>query len=213
MKPWHDVYWIGGSPCSGKSSIAEILAHKHGFVVYHGDDHFYDHVAAADPDSQPRLHRLREFTWEALFMRPVAEQVADEIAIYHEEFDPILEDLRELRGESRLIVEGAALLPGRVAPLLPDSSHAIFVIPSGPFQRATYAERSWPEDILAGCRDPEQAWSNWMTRDEQFGRYVAAEANALSLAVLHVDGSGSLEQNARVVAGHFALDQVSPPGP
>jgi hypothetical protein len=213
VRAWPGVYWIGGSPCSGKSSIAEMLARMHGFSVYHCDDRFYDHVEDADPHTQPRLHRLRSFTWEELFMRPVAEQVADEIAIYHEEFGLILEDLRALRGESPLLVEGAALLPGRVAPLLPGSSHAIFVIPSGSFQRATYAGRSWPENILAGCRDPEQAWSNWMARDEQFGRYVAAQAKALSLAVLQVDGSRSLKQNAQLVAAHLSLDQVRPAGP
>lgn len=36
-----DIYWIGGSPCSGKSTIAEILAEKHDFTVFKCDDfHF-----------------------------------------------------------------------------------------------------------------------------------------------------------------------------
>lgn len=205
MTVWPDVYWIGGSPCSGKSSIAEALASDFGMRVYHCDEHFDAHVAAADPMLQPRLHNLRTISWEALFMRPVPEQVAGEIAIYHEQIALILDELRRLSSEKGLIVEGAALLPRLVTPLLPDPSHAIFVVPSGPFQRATYARRPWRHDLLAQCSDPERAWENWMARDEQFGQYVAAEARAASLCVLHVDGSQTVESNTRAVATYFGL--------
>lgn len=205
MTVWPDVYWIGGSPCSGKSSIADGLAAEHGIRVYHCDEHFNAHVATADAGLQPRLHSLRTLSWEALFMRPVAEQVADEIAIYREEFGTIVEDLRKLRGEKPLIVEGAALLPELVIPFLPGPSHAIFVIPSGAFQRGTYARRPWRHDLLAQCSDPEQAWENWMARDEQFGEYVAAEARTASLGVLHVDGSQTVAENTCAVATHFGL--------
>lgn len=205
MTVWSSVYWIGGSPCSGKSSIAEGLANDHDIRVYHCDDHFEKHVSAADPTQQPHLHRLQDFSWDALFMRPVAEQVADEIAVYQEEFELILDDLRQLLGETALIVEGSALLPDLVLPCLPARSHAIFVIPSAAFQRETYAQRSWRDMLLAQCRDPEKAWENWMARDEQFGEYTAAMARTASLPLLHVDGSQSLEENTRLIAKHFGL--------
>jgi len=202
---WPDVCWIGGSPCSGKSSIADRLAAEHGMRVYHCDEPFDDHVRAADPHTKPHLYRLRDLTWEWLFMRPVPEQVADMLAIYREEFPLILADLRSLRGAGPLIVEGAALLPELIVPLLPSPSHAIYVIPTRAFQRATYARRSWPSHLLAQCSDPHQAWQNWMDRDEQFGRQVAAEARASALPVLIVDGQCTLQENALAVAAHFGL--------
>jgi 2-phosphoglycerate kinase len=202
---WPGVYWIGGAPCSGKSSIARLLGEQFGMHVYHGDDPFYDHVDAADPHTQPHLHRLRAFTWEWLFMRPVPEQVADEIAIYREEFALILDDVRGLRGAEPLLMEGAALMPALIAPLLPSSTHAIFLIPTSAFQRATYAQRPWRQELLAQCADPQQAWENWMERDEQFGEVVAAQARAASLPVLIVDGQRTLQENALAVATHFGL--------
>jgi hypothetical protein len=203
---WENTYWIGGSPCSGKSSIADRLAVQYGLHVYHCDDHFNDHVAVADPLTQPHLHRLQTLTWEWLFMRPVAEQVAGEIAIYEEEFALILDDLRKLRREAPLIVEGAALLPALLTPLLPCPSHAIFIIPTGAFQRETYAQRPWPQELLAQCSDPQRAWENWMERDEQFGRHVAAAARAAALTVLNADGQRTLQENTLAVAAHFGFN-------
>jgi 2-phosphoglycerate kinase len=208
VKPWPGIYWIGGSPCSGKSSITGIVAAQHGLRIYHCDDHFAAHVAAAERDTHPRLHWLQSATWDDIFMRPLAELVADMVAIYREEFDLILAELEALRSPLPLLVEGAALLPSLVAPLLSGPAHAVFVIPTGQFQRATYARRPWPAALLAQCRDPQQAWANWMDRDEQFGRYVAGEADAQGLAVLPVDGARTLQQNAVLVGAHFRLNQT-----
>lgn len=202
---WSDVYWIGGSPCSGKSSIAERLVVEHGMRAFHCDDHFDEHIAAAHPRRQPHLHSLRNLSWDALFMQPVPVQVSVEIAIYREEFELILRDLGQLRGTKPVVVEGAALLPDLLMPFLPGPSHAIFFIPSGEFQRTTYAHRPWRQDILAQCRDPDQAWENWMARDELLGAYVAAKARAASLAVLPVDGSQSVKDYTRAAAIHFDL--------
>lgn len=33
------IYWIGGSPCSGKSTIAEILSNKYGLYYFKVDDY------------------------------------------------------------------------------------------------------------------------------------------------------------------------------
>ncbi len=39
MEGLEHVYWILGGFCSGKSSVADILAHRCGVPVFHGDDH------------------------------------------------------------------------------------------------------------------------------------------------------------------------------
>ncbi len=38
------VYWIGGSPCSGKTSIASILSEKYGLFYYQADNYFDNHL-------------------------------------------------------------------------------------------------------------------------------------------------------------------------
>ena len=39
-----DIYWIGGSPCSGKSTIAEIIAKKNDLAYFKCDDFMYKHI-------------------------------------------------------------------------------------------------------------------------------------------------------------------------
>jgi len=42
-----NVFWLGGSPCSGKSSISEILPQRFNLDVYHVDEAFAAHRAKA----------------------------------------------------------------------------------------------------------------------------------------------------------------------
>ena len=50
------VYWIGGSPCSGKSSIVSWLGERASLRVYRCDDPMWAHMARATPTAQPHMH-------------------------------------------------------------------------------------------------------------------------------------------------------------
>jgi hypothetical protein len=197
--------WMGGSPCSGKSSIAALLAERYALAVYECDAHFDEHQRRATPQAQPRLHRLGGMTWDEIWMRPVDEQVADELAIYREQFPLILDDLRALPADRPVLVEGAALLPDLVAAVCPDPTRAIWIVPTPEFQWAHYSRRGFIQDILAESADPQQAFANWMARDVGFAETVAAQAWARGYPVISVDGRASLEENAAAVAAHYGL--------
>lgn len=200
---WGHVYWLGGSPCAGKSSIAEILVARFGWQSYKCDDYFDAHLQRTTPEKQSHFYRIGQMGWNEIWMRPVAEQVADEIAIYREQFDMILADLRAMPTNKPILAEGAALLPDLVAPLLFQLNQAIFIVPTETFQKATYAQRDWIHGILAQCRDPEQAFANWMDRDVDFGQWVVDTAVTHNLLTLIVNGQQTIAQNATLVANHF----------
>jgi 2-phosphoglycerate kinase len=198
---------MGGSPCSGKSSIAEVLAEKHGLHVYKCDDAFWEHAKRVDPVAHPTFYRLTRMTWDEIWMRPVAVQIADEFACYREQFGMIVDDLLALPRSMPVIAEGAALLPDLICGLLPDRSRATWVIPTESFQREHYTleKRPWVQDILQHCQNPTQAFANWMDRDVGFAKRIAQQAQALDLEVLTVDGKRTIEQNAGIVAQFFGL--------
>jgi hypothetical protein len=137
-------------------------------------------------------------------MRPVAVQVAAELAAYREEFGLILDDLRQLSHDRAILVEGCALLPELVVSLAP-AAHALWFVPTPAFQRKHYAQRGFIQEILAQCRDPQTAWANWMQRDEQFGRTIAADAGARGYAVAWIDGARSTEELTAMVAKQWGL--------
>ena len=191
------ILWIGGSPCSGKSSIARQLAQRHGLPLYSCDEHFDAHKELIDPQRQPTFHALIQMTWNQVWDRTPEQLLQSEEAIYREEFEFILDDLLAHDRSLPLIAEGTALMPDLVAPLLADRSQGIWIVPTEAFQRQHYRQRGpWVDQILNQCDNPDQAYENWMGRDAAFARNVEARAAALRLEVLRVDGRRSIEENA-----------------
>lgn len=198
------TYWLGGSPCGGKSSAADLLAERYGLTVYRCDDAYFRHVQICNPVDHPTLHAITTMSWDEIWMRPVDVQVAAEFGAYREEFPLILADLHSLPQDRPILVEGCACLPELVMPLaVPE--RALWFVPTPAFQRHHYSQRGFIQEILAQCRDPQQAWANWMDRDEQFGREVAAAAAERKLAVEWVDGRRSIEELTALAAAHFGL--------
>ena len=206
------VFWLGGSPCSGKSSISDMLASRFDLDVYHVDAAFETHRQRLDPVHQPALTKWCESSWNQRWMQPIDNLVQDVIACYREHFALIREDILEMPKRKSLLVEGTALLPKLVAGVLTKRSQAIWIIPSADFQRAHYSEREWARNIVAKCNDPEAAFHNWMERDIRFAEWVESEAIALNFPVLRVDGNRTLEENAEAVATHFEFAANQPLG-
>lgn len=199
------VYWLGGSPCSGKTSIARQLAAQLDLELYICDEHFPRHVAGASPVKQPTLARIASLSWEQVFMAPVEEQVARTLAAYREEFALILADLAT--NDEPLIAEGAALMPELLAGVAGALERAAWVIPDESFQRQTYARREWIQGILAETSDPEQAFENWMARDAVFAQTIQAQAAGLGRQVLVVNGEQTIEENGQIVARWLGLER------
>ena len=198
------VYWIGGSPCAGKSSVAQTLAHLYGLSVYACDAKTPDHLQHAQYDLQPTMHRIARMGWEQIWMRPVEELLHDALRFNHEEWDLFLEGY--LAHPSQYpVVEGAVLLPELVAPLLSDPHRGIWMVPTEAFQRHHYAQRPWIQSILQDCSNPKAAFENWMQRDARFAQVVMGQAQERGLKVMVVDGSMALADTVRVVAAWFAL--------
>ncbi len=55
------------------------------------------------------------------------------------------------------------------------------------------------------CREPEQAFANWMARDAAYGRWLAAEATRSGFPSLWVDGDLDIAAIAATVAASFQL--------
>lgn len=201
------IYWMGGSPCSGKSSMAKLLQDRYGLRLYHVDEALRNHVADLTPNTTPFLYKWHHTPWTDLWSQPPAVLLAETIGAYREHCALVMQDVAALIDEQALLVEGTCLLPDCVAPHLPGPRHAIWVAPTEAFQRHHYPRRgAWVQSILQQCADPDAALHAWMDRDVAFARWVTGEAEARGLRVMWVDGSRTIEQGADEVAAHFNLD-------
>ena len=199
------VFWLGGSPCSGKSSISEILARRFDLDIYHVDEAFEAHRQRINPAQQPALSKWLASSWNDRWMQPVDNLVREAIACYREHFALIVDDLAARPIAKSILVEGTALLPRQVADRLKQNSHAIWVIPTGGFQREQYSKRDWAHTIVEQCDTPEVAFGNWMERDIRFAEWIEAETATLGLQLLKIDGSRTVAENANEIARSFKL--------
>jgi 2-phosphoglycerate kinase len=210
------VFWLGGSPCSGKSSISEILAARFDLDVYHADEAFETHRQRVNSAQQPALSKWLASSWNDRWTQPVESLVLDAIACYREHFSLIADDIAARPSGKPLLIEGTALLPREVAGRLRRNNQAIWVIPTASFQTEHYSKREWARTIVGECDNPEIAFHNWMERDRRFAEWIEAETSALGLQLLKIDGNRTIAESAEEVARRFELSieceagQISP---
>ena len=185
------LYMIGGSPCSGKSTIASLLARQYQLLHIKLDDLVEEMMSQASADSQP-ICLLRQDR------NP--EEMADEEWRFYEEIFPYVKSYLIKNQNRPLLVEGAGLLPHLLKKLECPASSYLCLTPTADFQKKHYIQREWIPYVLEGTTNPEQAFENWMQRDILFAQMVRKEAVLLGYPSLITDGSQSENQTAEEVA-------------
>ncbi|GHO84872.1 hypothetical protein [Dictyobacter formicarum] len=205
------VLWIGGSPCSGKSTISHAIAQIYVFLDYHLDawarNHFTRRIATGDTEAQAFLQMSMNQRWVD---RSVDMLVQEATTSWSRDFQLVLEDLQMLPKDNLIVAEGN-FFPECVAPYLSSPHQAIWLVPTDTFCEQGRRQR-WAEQARRQKRDgaydegsnPEQMRRNIIARDCQLARYVKQQAEALHLPIYEVDGSRSREEMTERVENHFA---------
>jgi len=203
MSNVENVYWIGGSPCSGKSSISQILGEQFGIPIYHIDDRLPRHLQELNSEQYPALSSWLAASCNERWLKPVDLMVDEAMACYGEQWSLLADEIAAFAERDCLLVEGTALLPQLITQRINRPNQAIWIVPAAAFQREYYAKRAWVKDILQECSDPAAAFNNWMLRDSKYACRIREQAVRFGYRVLVVDGSQSLATNAEIVARHF----------
>ena len=197
------VYYIGGSPCSGKSTVAEALAVRYNLTYFKADDFLDEFIAEGAAAGLPVCRRIRSMSAEETWMRPAQEQCREELAFYAE-IAPLLSRRLELL-TGPVIAEGAAFLPEVMRAWGVAPQRCIAITPTRDFQISRYSQRPWVPHVLADCSDPAAAFANWMERDALFAEEIRRQCAELGYASLLTDGSVSEEERLERVAVQFGL--------
>lgn len=197
------VYWLGGSPCAGKTTISVALAKRFHWNIYHCDDYFADHRQRSNPIDHPTFYRISRLQDDALWLRDQAEMVRSEPLFFADQFKMVIEDLKLFNSELPVLVEGSPVLPHLLKSQLLSKHHAFWLLPTETFQRSYYARRSWIHDYLKRTSDPAQAFENWMVRDASFARWLQSQVISHDMHWLLVDGFRSLDETIELAAKYF----------
>ena len=200
-----DTYYIGGSPCAGKSSVAEILSEKYGLYYFKVDDFLDRYMQAGARKGHPICRKAAGMNAEQIWMREPLIQCEEEFQIYREIFGFVAADLKRIDWKGGILTEGAAYLPELMKQSGIPGSRYLSITPTKEFQITHYRKRDYVPIVLDGCRDKEKAFCNWMERDILFAREVRRQCLKENYASVINDGTMELDELAALVAAHFGL--------
>ena len=188
-----NALWIGGSTCAWKTTVAKALAKRHGLAVYHVDEHEAEHVARHDPTLHPTYARWIAMTASERWAESSVDELVDDTrALVGERFPMIVDDIRS--GGAPVIVEGFQVYPSHVVRVLDSPRRAVFLVCTPRFRRERHYARPHARQMPNETSDPERAQANRLDRDDRVGEEVAAEARALGLKLVEVDGSRGVHE-------------------
>lgn len=200
------IIWIGGSPCSGKSSFAEQMVEKFDLDYYKCDDNLDNYIQRGAQKEIPIMQKISRMDLDETWVnRSVHEMVSDEFIFYKESFQFILEDLEGKLSNNKILVEGAALLPQLMKKERIPYKNYLCMIPTKEFQLDNYSKREWVPEYLKGCIDPDKAFANWMDRDIKFAAIVKEFAIKEGMKLHIEDGSSSLKERFDELLEYWSL--------
>ncbi len=196
------VVILGGSPCSGKSTVAERVSKEYGAYYYKVDDRLSELIEAAARQGKPACKAVRRMSPEEIWMRTPELQCREAFQIYEEIAPFVFAQIDGIDAEL-ILAEGAAYTPAVMRSR--GMRDYITIIPTPEFQISHYRERPWVPRILAGCSDKDAAFANWMQRDILFAAQVKTECAELGVPCIVNDGSESIDRFCQRVIGILAL--------
>lgn len=201
-----ETYYIGGSPCSGKSTIAGMLAKKYNLKYFKVDDYLDEYTKEGALQGRPICMKQLEMNSGQIWMREPSLQCQEELLFYDEIFEYILRDLKKISSNSAIITEGAAYLPVLMNKCNIPRNRYFSIIPSKEFQIYHYKQREWVPYVLRECKDKEKAFLNWMERDALFALNIYNQCKMEGFSSIINDGSMEIETLLYILSQHFGLE-------
>lgn len=196
------ILFIGGSPCSGKSTVAERMAKEYAAYYFKVDDFLEEWIGMAAEKGYPACKRSAGMTPDEMWMRDPLIQCKEEFLIYDEISEFLFARLRETDHDF-IVTEGAAYTPGVMKKYRPKDY--ISIVPTPEFQVSHYRKREWVPYVLEGCSDKERAFDNWMKRDILFAAHVKGECGENGIPCIVNDGIKTEDELFFTVRDLFAL--------
>lgn len=214
----NNIYWIGGSSCSGKSTCARLICEKHDFQLYKTDDYaFGKYMFGLQDDSKyPAIVKYRNMILEgmdAFVKRDVGKSFNAFIEYCFEVFPLLLTDITNLTLQKSIVVEGAHILPGLLKSYS-CTTNSIFLVCSKEHQRKIWLAEMG-EKIIGGhpgeienfrkAKNKKQIETVRVELHDRIARYIFENAQKEHMECIFNDSDKSIEELVRIVSTKFLL--------
>jgi len=120
-----------------------------------------DHAVRYRPEECPYLTAFKTMSMDERWVDRSPQTMLETFHWFRGDgFGLIVEDLLRFPPDERVVAEGFRLLPQLVQPLLHNSRHAVWLIPTPEFRRAALESRGSLWSIAAKTSNPQRALRN-----------------------------------------------------
>lgn len=99
-----NIFYIGGSQCCGKSTVAEEISKKYNLYYFKVDNFLEKYIQMGATAGKPICVKQVNMTPEEIWMRNPEEQNIEELQFYDEIFEFIVEDIKRISNQYGIIV-------------------------------------------------------------------------------------------------------------
>jgi hypothetical protein len=205
-----NLFWLVGSACTGKSTIAHAIAAHTGIAVYDMDAHIYGsymprYNAQQHPANAAWLAAANPLQW--MLALPWAEFDAHNAATTAEYLALLVEDLQHHPPETPLLVDGGITHPALLAQVLPPS-HIVCMTTTPAIRLQTWEAdpaRAEMKGWVQSLPDGAAMWARFLAYDQRMDATMVRESQQLAIRTFLRDGETPSSLLADLVRGHWGL--------
>lgn len=200
-----NVYFISGTPCGGKTTIARELAKRHNLPIYDIDAQFAKHQQISNPAAQPAMNKTFPNA-DAFFGRTVAEYTSWLMDSTREQLDFALLDLICLSHNQSVLCD--CHLTVEEADHVTEASRIVFLIKEPSNLVDDYCNRPDHQGFCAymgSASDPEKARSLCNAALKSLNGEKYKQIKNSSYVWLERSQGRSVGETVREVEQHFRL--------
>lgn len=205
-----NVYFIAGTNCGGKSSMAKSLSKKYDMIFYSADDAYWDHRQYSNIKDQPNMNR--EFLgWNEFFNREPIDKATWLLESELEEMDFIILDLVQLaQKENTKVIVDIHCMP-EIFEQISEYNRVIFLLAEPDLVFKEYFDRNDKSDmyncILNNTTNPEQSLLNTRKLAKEIASMETSKAlNSGFKYFVRTESTNFLERQ-KLVIEHFGLQK------
>lgn len=173
------VILIGGSPMSGKTTLAIKLAAKYEYGCISTDDigEIIGTVSEVDP--------MKNFDYREYYISKSIEDLINDIFLYHRRLWPSIKHLIEIHSNwsSPIIIEGWALYPNLVKLIENDNLRTIWLVSDEDVLEQRLLSH---KDFYRGSSDEQKMITNYLLRSLWHNETIFQQVNELNHDLIRV---------------------------
>jgi 2-phosphoglycerate kinase len=197
------VILIGGSPMSGKSTVARTTAAQLGSSVIATDDLGAAARGVTSPAVAPDLYAMHKGDYREYCISHSVEELLEHAQRSHRALWPAIESVihEHATWACSAIIEGWALLPDLVARLDLSGVAGVWIEVPESVLEARVRETT---AFYAGASNPDLMIEQFTRRSVEFGRWLRTRTSALELPLVRLSGKESPEEASNALLGAIA---------